>query len=163
MGIDSVISPKSLTANEIVRYVRAMENTTGSSALTLHRIANDQVEALEFLVTGCTCHLGSPWQRSPEEGIWWLHQPPRQTDHPQGSDHFQRATIIVVTTADRVIGDINDILRTSGDKRMNYRMIAYVLSRLLGIECLFMLPAAISFFKERVPRSAPSLPPSASC
>ena len=31
---------------------------------------------------------------------------------------------------------------------MNYRMIAYVLSRLLGIECLFMLPAAaISYFQ----------------
>lgn len=112
MGIDSVISPKSLTANEIVRYVRAMENTTGSSALTLHRIANDQVEALEFLVTGCTRHLGeSLAEISLKKGILVACiSRPGKLIIPKGSDHFQKGDhIIVVTTADRVIGDINDI------------------------------------------------------
>ena len=37
-GIDCVVSPKQLCTNDIVRYVRAMENTTGGSVLTLMQL-----------------------------------------------------------------------------------------------------------------------------
>jgi trk system potassium uptake protein TrkA len=43
MGIDSIISPKVLTAHQIVQYVRAMQNTVGSKVDTLSRIAGEQV------------------------------------------------------------------------------------------------------------------------
>lgn len=38
MGIDTFISPKALCSTDIVRYVRAMQNTTGGSVITLHRM-----------------------------------------------------------------------------------------------------------------------------
>lgn len=50
VGIESVISPKYITANQIVRYVRAMQNSLGSNVEALSRIVNNQVEALEFKV-----------------------------------------------------------------------------------------------------------------
>lgn len=50
MGIDTVISPKHLTANQITRYVRAMQNSMGSNVEALTRIVSNQVEALEFHV-----------------------------------------------------------------------------------------------------------------
>lgn len=50
VGIESVVSPKKLTTDQIVRYVRAMQNSEGSSMTTLYRLVGNQVEAMEFLV-----------------------------------------------------------------------------------------------------------------
>ena len=49
--IDSIISPKFITANQIVQYVRAMQNSFGSNVETLHKIVDNTVEALEFVVS----------------------------------------------------------------------------------------------------------------
>lgn len=51
--------PKELCCNNIVRYVRAMQNTAGA-ALTLHNIAEGQAEALEFVVDEKTRYIGTP-------------------------------------------------------------------------------------------------------
>ncbi len=48
--LDTVISPRYLTANQIIQYARAIQNSMGSNVKTLHRIINDQVEVLEFSV-----------------------------------------------------------------------------------------------------------------
>ena len=48
MGIDTVVSPKITIAEEIVRYVRALDNSVGSAMITLHQIAGGKAEALEF-------------------------------------------------------------------------------------------------------------------
>ena len=50
-GVDSIVSPKYITANQITRFVRAMQNSIGSNVETLIRIVNNQVEALEFVVS----------------------------------------------------------------------------------------------------------------
>lgn len=49
LSLGSIIVPKELSCNTIVRYVRAMQNKHGE-ALTIHRIANGQGEAIEFRV-----------------------------------------------------------------------------------------------------------------
>ena len=50
-GLDSIVSPKSSTAADIVRYVRSMANTNDSSDIeALHKILDDRVEALELSV-----------------------------------------------------------------------------------------------------------------
>ncbi len=48
--LDTVISPRYLTASQIIQYVRALQNSMGSNVQTLHRIIDDKVEVLEFLV-----------------------------------------------------------------------------------------------------------------
>lgn len=37
-GLESVISPKEITANQIIRYVRAMQNSLGSNVETLYKL-----------------------------------------------------------------------------------------------------------------------------
>lgn len=49
-GADTIVRPKQLTANEIVRYVRAVGATESGSVDTLYRIADGRVEALGFTV-----------------------------------------------------------------------------------------------------------------
>lgn len=48
LGIKNKVSPKQVVADRIVSYIRALANTVGSNVLTLYRLVNDQVEALEF-------------------------------------------------------------------------------------------------------------------
>ena len=50
LDLGSVIYPKFITAEIIIKYVRAMQNTIGSNIETLYRMNNDRVEALEFVV-----------------------------------------------------------------------------------------------------------------
>ncbi len=48
LGIENNVSPKQIVANMIISYIRALANTVGSNVLTLYRLVNNQVEALEF-------------------------------------------------------------------------------------------------------------------
>ncbi len=48
LGLKNVVSPKYIVAERIVGYARAIENSRGSNIVTLYRLVNDRVEALEF-------------------------------------------------------------------------------------------------------------------
>ena len=112
MGIDTFISPKALCSTDIVRYVRAMQNTTGGSVITLHRMVEGKAEALEFRASETTRHLGETLldiQLKPEILIACITHKGR-TIIPRGSDVFQAGdTVIVVTTSGQPINDLNDI------------------------------------------------------
>ncbi len=111
-GIESIVSPKLLTANEIVRYVRAMENTTGGSVVTLYRIVDGKAEALEFSVKGDNSFVGVPLHRLEvrHDVLIACIIRARKVIIPSGSDVMQKGdTVIIVTTADHSIGDLKDI------------------------------------------------------
>ena len=48
LGINNNVSPKDIVADRIISYIRALANKRGSNVLTLYRLVNNQVEALEF-------------------------------------------------------------------------------------------------------------------
>ena len=50
-GIESIISPKNIVANQITSYVRALANSEGSAVECLYRLMDGTVEALEFTAT----------------------------------------------------------------------------------------------------------------
>ena len=50
LNLGSVIYPKMRTADIILQYVRAMQNSMGSNIETLYKIVADKAEALEFRV-----------------------------------------------------------------------------------------------------------------
>lgn len=54
IGLETIISPKSLTAYTILRYVRSLENTMNSQVQTLYKMVNDRVEAAEFYIANET-------------------------------------------------------------------------------------------------------------
>jgi trk system potassium uptake protein TrkA len=49
LGITNNVSPKDIVADRIISYIRAIANSRGSNVLTLYRLVNGRVEALEFL------------------------------------------------------------------------------------------------------------------
>jgi len=55
-GLDSVVTPKNVVAQQLTRFVRAMSDSIGSSMETLYLLADGKVEALEFKVSeGAAC------------------------------------------------------------------------------------------------------------
>lgn len=59
-GLDSIVTPKELIAQQLARYVRAMANSRGSRMETLYRLADGQIEALEFQVESSSALIGTP-------------------------------------------------------------------------------------------------------
>jgi len=111
-GVDCIISPKLLCANDIIRYVRAMQNTADSSVQTIHHLADDKAEALEFEVTSKIRHLGVPLMELPLKRQILLACIYRRGKViiPNGHTHLAKGdNVVVVTTANRVILDLNDI------------------------------------------------------
>ena len=66
MDVGSVFYPRYIAAEAVVRYVRAMANSTGSNVETLYSIVGDKAEALEFRVSqgsrvsGIPCRTCAP-------------------------------------------------------------------------------------------------------
>ena len=50
LDFDSIIYPKNITSEMIVRYARAMKNTMGSNVETMYSVIKGKIEASEFIV-----------------------------------------------------------------------------------------------------------------
>ena len=48
LGLDSIISPKFITATNILRFIRALDNTQGTAVEKLYRILDNKAEVAEF-------------------------------------------------------------------------------------------------------------------
>ena len=59
-GVDSIISPKEITANQISAYVRAITGTQGSAVEHLYKLLGGAIEAVEFTAVPTTSFLDKP-------------------------------------------------------------------------------------------------------
>ena len=111
-GIDSIVSPKLLTTNEIIRYVRAMDDTTGGSVVTLYRIVDGKAEALEFSIKNDAPYNNISLHKlrlKPNILIASIIRA-RKVIIPSGNDEIRRGdTVIIVTTTDHAIAELRDI------------------------------------------------------
>lgn len=111
LPVGSVICPKKLSCNTIVRYVRAMQTRTGG-ALTMHTIANGQAEAIEFAVDENTAHCGKPLKEIKLKKNILIVCITRgsRIEIPGGDSSFRAGdSLIVVAGRDNVILQLNDI------------------------------------------------------
>ena len=111
-GVERVISPKRLCAGEIIRYVRAMQNSEGSSVLAMHHLIDGRVDALEFAVTDRTRHLGKMLREirfKPNILVAGINKNGKILV-PNGNDTLEAGdSVVLVTTSERVILDLNDV------------------------------------------------------
>ena len=111
VGIDSIISPKLLTANSILQVVRGMQNSKGSVMTALYRIADNQAEAAEFVANQTTRHLGIPLKDLPlKKGVLIaVIASQGKIIIPEGSSVIHDGDTVIIVSADTSIMDINDI------------------------------------------------------
>ena len=107
-----LISLKALCADTIVRYVRAMQNTDGSSVLTLHHLVDGKVDALEFNVTERCRYVGKKlmdMRFKPNTLLACINRL-GSIIIPGGNDTLEAGdTVVVIAASNRVILDLNDI------------------------------------------------------
>lgn len=113
LGIGSVIYPKYITAESIIRYVRAMHNSMGSNIETLYRMNDNRVEALEFLIKEDCPLIGIPLQEvslKPNILICSINHKGNITT-AQGQSIIQAGDTVVLVTTTTGFHDIRDILK----------------------------------------------------
>lgn len=112
LGIDSVVSPKSLTANQIIRYVRALRNHDGGDVCTLIRIDNNKAEVLEFSANVSFEGKGVPLKDLNLKKKMLVAGIVRggEAITPDGSTRIEAGDRVIVVTAVKGINDLNDIL-----------------------------------------------------
>ena len=60
MGLENVISPKTVVVNVVLRYARALQSSMGSSIENLYQLMDGKAEALEFIVSSEAAYTGIP-------------------------------------------------------------------------------------------------------
>ena len=111
LPVGSLVSPKELSCNTIVRYVRAMQNQIGS-AVTVHSIAEGQAEAIEFIVDENTKHCDTPLKdiKLNKNVLLASITHGRMIEFPNGESVFNPGDrIVVVKSGDKPIHQLNDI------------------------------------------------------
>lgn len=112
LNIDSFISPKTIAAQNIVRYVRAMKNSMRSNnVVTLHTMINDQVEAVEFKVKEDSSIVGIPLKNFKRRDGLIVASIIRGTQIiiPSGNDTIEKGDNVVVVTTKKHLTDLNQI------------------------------------------------------
>ena len=112
LELDSIINPKSITAENIVRYVRAMKNTIGSNVQTLYSVIKDKVEAAEFVVKEPSRLLNTPIMELKFKDNLLIASITRDGKAiiPRGHDKIQIGDSVVVVSKHLGFRDITDIL-----------------------------------------------------
>ncbi len=111
LELDTVIYPKNITSESIVRYVRAMKNTIGSNVETLYSIIKGKVDASEFIIRDNSPVVGKPLMELKLKknvlvaSIWR----DRKVLIPRGGDSIQVGDSVVIVSS-FPLHDIADIL-----------------------------------------------------
>ncbi len=112
LSLDTMVYPKEITAEYIIRYLRAWKNTIGSNIETMHLILDGKAEALEFRIRD-----NSPISNIPiaelklKKGILIACiNRGSQIITPRGSDIIAKGDTVIVVTTHKGFKDINDIL-----------------------------------------------------
>ena len=111
LNLGSVVCPKELVVSNIVRYVRAMQNQTGA-AVSVHSIADGQVEAMEFHVDESTKNCGVPLKNlKPKANVLIASiTHGSATEIPNGDSMFHKGdSVVVVTSGENTVRQLNDV------------------------------------------------------
>lgn len=113
MGIDSIISAKSATADAIISYVRARKNSYSSDNVeTMYQLVNGKVEAQEFIIRKECQFTNVPLkdlETKPNNLIACIGRK-REIIIPNGDDHIEVGDSVIVVTKGHVIDSFSDIL-----------------------------------------------------
>ena len=111
LALDSIISPKTITVNQILQYVRAKQNSVGNSVTTLYRLVNDRLEAIEFVVRDKKEYVDVPLKKLKlREGIL-IASIVRENELiiPKGDDCLKVNDSVVVISTTKGFHDLSNI------------------------------------------------------
>lgn len=111
-GIDSIVTPKDITANIILGYVRAMyEVNSEPEVVSLYRIVNNQAEAVEFKISHHSALTGKPLKelKLKKNILIAAIVHGNKSSIPDGDSTIEVGDIVVIVTTEK-LKSIMDIL-----------------------------------------------------
>ena len=112
LPIGSVISPKNIIAERIIRYVRTVKTTPGSNVETLYRI-NEKVEAIEFKVKNAVKNIVDiPIMdlKMRKDLLICAINRKNKFFTPNGKDTIQTGDLVIVVTSCLGLNDLSQII-----------------------------------------------------
>lgn len=112
LGIENTITPKNITAHQIVQYVRAMQNTLGSNVESLIKIVDDQIEVLEFRVRENCSFIGKPLKDLKLiDGVLISYITRKgKSKIATGQSKVELGDTVIIISQKKGLRDINDVL-----------------------------------------------------
>lgn len=113
MQIDSIVSPKVVTADRILGYVRARQNSYSSANVeTMYQLVNGKIEAVEFLIRADAKYINIPLKnmKIKANNLVAAIARGRQVIIPGGNDVILPGDSVVIVTKDDKIQSLDDIL-----------------------------------------------------
>lgn len=113
LGIDSIVSAKSATADAIMGYVRARNNSYSSANVeTMYHLVQGKVEALEFIIKKECEYTNLPLKDLPirKNNLIACIGRKRDVFIPNGDDHLEVGDSVIVVTKDHIVSNFTDIL-----------------------------------------------------
>lgn len=111
LDLDSLVSPKSITVNQILQYVRAKQNSLGNNVTTLYRLVNDRLEAIEFVIRDKKDYVDVPLKKLKLRSGILIASIVRGNELiiPKGDDCLKVNDSVVVVTTSKGFHDLSNI------------------------------------------------------
>jgi trk system potassium uptake protein TrkA len=111
LGLDTIVSPKEIFANNIIRYVRGMQTSRSNEFKTLYRLVGNRVEASEFTISKASFFTSRPIKDLNIKHNYLLAAIIRKNTViiPSGKDTLEPADNVVIVTNDASVIDVKDI------------------------------------------------------
>jgi len=112
LDLDTVIYPKTIVSDMILRYVRSAENTRGSNMETLYNVIKGQVEASEFIIRQASKVVGTPIShlRFKRNVLVAAILRDGEVIIPRGYDTIEIGDAVVIVSKVTGLQDVTDIL-----------------------------------------------------
>jgi trk system potassium uptake protein TrkA len=116
LGVDSVVSPKLITTNYILKYVRGLSNAMGNPAETVYKIVDGEAEVLEFVANKTIKFLNTPLKDLKLLKGIIIGAIARKNDIiiPHGDDMIKQGDNVIVISIDKRITDFNEVIAPVG-------------------------------------------------
>jgi trk system potassium uptake protein TrkA len=117
MGVDSILNPKLITTNYILKYVRGLSNAVGNPAETVYKIVDEKAEVLEFTANASTSFLNTPLKKLKLVDGVIIGAIARRNDIiiPHGDDVIKKGDKVIVVTVEKQIHDFNQVVISMRD------------------------------------------------
>lgn len=113
LDLDTIIYPKNITSDTIVRYVRSLKSTVGSNVEVLHQFIKGKIEASEFTISDKSAVTDTPlMELTLKQGVLVAAiLRDRKVIIPRGGDMIKTGDAVVIVSDQLGLHDITDILK----------------------------------------------------
>ena len=112
LDLDTVVCPKNVTADIILRYVRSAKSTHGNNMQNFYNVVQDQIEAAEFIVKEGSALVGKPIYELPwKQGVLVASiVRDGKVILPRGNDSILAGDSVIMVTKDVALLEAEDAL-----------------------------------------------------